>query len=123
MIRALGRSSDWHPRDEEEPVTCLQRRATSGERRQALAARARLLLYGALLAGGLCLPAALAAADPIAWVRHWDAALFAQAAREHRFVLLDLHAVWCHWCHVMDEKTYTDTNVRALITARYLPGR
>jgi uncharacterized protein YyaL (SSP411 family) len=42
------------------------------------------------------------------------------AAREHRFVLLDLHAVWCHWCHVMDEKTYTDPTVRALIGKRYV---
>ncbi|MEO7431277.1 MAG: DUF255 domain-containing protein [Dokdonella sp.] len=31
---------------------------------------------------------------------------FAQAKREHRFVILDLEAVWCHWCHVMDRDTY-----------------
>ena len=28
-----------------------------------------------------------------------------QARREHRFVILDLEAVWCHWCHVMDATT------------------
>jgi uncharacterized protein len=54
-------------------------------------------------------------APPIRWQRQWSQALFAQAAREQRFVLLDLHAVWCHWCHVMDEKTYTDSSVRTLI--------
>jgi hypothetical protein len=31
--------------------------------------------------------------DPIPWKTQWNQALFAQAAREHRFVLLDLHAV------------------------------
>jgi len=35
----------------------------------------------------------------------WSDAVFERAAREHRFVLLDLEAVWCHWCHVMDEVT------------------
>jgi uncharacterized protein YyaL (SSP411 family) len=32
----------------------------------------------------------------------WSDAVFTQAKREKRFVLLDLEAVWCHWCHVMD---------------------
>src|SRR5690242_12050322 len=57
----------------------------------------------------------------IAWQREWRPAVFAQAAREHRFVLLDLHAVWCHWCHVMDEKTYSSPAVTALIGKHYLP--
>ena len=35
-------------------------------------------------------------------------------------MLLDLHAVWCHWCHVMDEETYADPAVRALIAAHYV---
>ena len=56
----------------------------------------------------------------IHWHTQWNQALFTQAAREHRFVLLDLHAVWCHWCHVMDEKTYTDPTVRTLIGKRYV---
>jgi len=57
---------------------------------------------------------------PITWTTQWGPAVFAQAAREHRFVLLDLHAVWCHWCHVMDGETYTDARVRSLIGQRYL---
>ena len=59
-------------------------------------------------------------AAPIAWTTQLGPAVFAQAAREHRFVLLDLHAVWCHWCHVMDEETYTDARVRSLVGKRYL---
>jgi uncharacterized protein YyaL (SSP411 family) len=60
------------------------------------------------------------AATPIAWHNTWNDALFAQAAKEHRFVLLDLHAVWCHWCHVMDETTYSNRLVSELIGAHYI---
>jgi uncharacterized protein len=64
--------------------------------------------------------AAQAKAAPIAWQSHWSNAVFAQAAKDQRFVILDLHAVWCHWCHVMDEKTYSDSKVQALIAKRYV---
>jgi uncharacterized protein YyaL (SSP411 family) len=50
----------------------------------------------------------------------WSESIFREAAKQHRFVLVDLEAVWCHWCHVMDENTYSDPKVSALINARYL---
>src|SRR5260221_14676868 len=53
----------------------------------------------------------------------WSGDVFARAAREHRFVLLDLEAVWCHWCHVMDEMTYSDEHVIALINKQYIAVR
>jgi uncharacterized protein len=53
----------------------------------------------------------------------WSDAVFERAARENRFVLLDLEAVWCHWCHVMDEVTYSDPKVAELIKSRYIPVR
>jgi uncharacterized protein len=62
------------------------------------------------------------AAEAIAW-QPWSAAAFAQAKRENRFVIMDLEAVWCHWCHVMDETTYRDPRVIALLGARYVPVR
>ena len=71
------------------------------------------------LTGSAAMPVT-AASTSIDWQRQWQGALFARAAREHRFVLLDLHAVWCHWCHVMDEETYTDASVIRLIGERYL---
>jgi hypothetical protein len=49
--------------------------------------------------------------------------LFEQARREHRFVMLDLEAVWCHWCHVMDENTYADPTVIAIIKTNYIAVR
>ena len=69
---------------------------------------------GALLLG------AHSGAAPIAWRTQWSDAVFAQASKDHRFVILDLHAVWCHWCHVMDEQTYGDPKVQALISKRYV---
>jgi uncharacterized protein YyaL (SSP411 family) len=53
----------------------------------------------------------------------WSDSVFERAARENRFVLLDLEAVWCHWCHVMDEVTYSDPKVVELIESRYIPVR
>nr|MDQ2659183.1 DUF255 domain-containing protein [Verrucomicrobiota bacterium] len=62
-----------------------------------------------------------AAEEPskIDW-RPYSDSVFEEAKRENRFVLLDLEAVWCHWCHVMDEITYRDPKVVGLINARYL---
>ena len=70
----------------------------------------------------LALPATAASQSdtPVAWSTAWTPALFAQAALEHRYVLLDLHAVWCHWCHVMDEQTYADAAVRVLLAEHYV---
>src|SRR5580700_1002771 len=73
----------------------------------------------------LLLSASLAsAAEPnaIQW-QDWSGKLFEQAAHENKFVLLDLEAVWCHWCHVMAETTYKDPEVVALIQSRYIAVR
>ena len=53
----------------------------------------------------------------------WSDEVFTQAQRDHRFVLLDLEAVWCHWCHVMDVTTYRDPKVLALLHNKYLTVR
>jgi uncharacterized protein len=53
----------------------------------------------------------------------WSDAIFSQAKREQRFVLLDLEAVWCHWCHVMDVTTYRDAKVLAMLHRNYLTVR
>jgi uncharacterized protein YyaL (SSP411 family) len=50
----------------------------------------------------------------------WSNAVFTQAQAEHKFVLLDLEAVWCHWCHVMDDVTYRDPTVIRLLNQRYI---
>jgi uncharacterized protein YyaL (SSP411 family) len=50
----------------------------------------------------------------------WSDAAFRQARAQHKFVLLDLEAVWCHWCHVMDDITYRDPIVVRLLNQRYI---
>lgn len=57
--------------------------------------------------------------SPINW-QDWSADLFQQAKQQQRPVLLDLEAVWCHWCHVMDATTYQDSQVARLIEQHYL---
>ena len=62
------------------------------------------------------------AADGPKW-SGWDDDLFTRAANEKRFVILDLEAVWCHWCHVMEKTTYADPKVKELLASKYLPVR
>ncbi len=63
-----------------------------------------------------------ASKEALTWVG-WSDVVFEQARRENRFVLLDLEAVWCHWCHVMAETTYRDPEVIRLLRARYITVR
>lgn len=67
-------------------------------------------------------PVAAAKTADLAWA-DWSLGLFARAKAENRFILLDLEAVWCHWCHVMEGTTYQDPVVVNLIKSRYLPVR
>jgi len=60
--------------------------------------------------------------SPLAW-QPWSNDVFDQARRENKFVLLDLEAVWCHWCHVMDETTYRNPQVIALMRSKYIAVR
>lgn len=60
---------------------------------------------------------------PADWQHKLDPAVFEKAKAEGRFVLLDLEAVWCHWCHVMHQTTYADADVSALIAQKYIPVR
>ncbi len=50
----------------------------------------------------------------------WSQDVFTQAKQQHKFVLLDLEAVWCHWCHVMDAETYSNPAVIKLLNDKYL---
>jgi uncharacterized protein len=63
-----------------------------------------------------------ASAEAIKW-SGWGDDVFARASAEKRFVILDLEAVWCHWCHVMEKTTYADPQVGELLQSKYLPVR
>lgn len=58
-------------------------------------------------------------ADGIAW-QDWDDELFKTAQAENRPVLLNLEAVWCHWCHVMDANTYSDPAVMSFLSEHFI---
>ncbi|MCX6658483.1 MAG: DUF255 domain-containing protein [Euryarchaeota archaeon] len=61
-------------------------------------------------------------AKAIRW-REWSKDAFEDAKKGNKLVLLDLSAVWCHWCHVMDSTTYSDAEVIAIITDNLVPVR
>lgn len=58
--------------------------------------------------------------QPIEW-NEWGAEAFAKAEREGKPVLLDIGAVWCHWCHVMDRESYEDPATAKVINENYIP--
>jgi uncharacterized protein len=58
-------------------------------------------------------------APPVKW-QAWSNDIFQKASAQHKFVLLDLEAIWCHWCHVMDEKTYSQPAVRRLLNEKFI---
>ena len=61
-------------------------------------------------------------AAEINWHR-WSKDAFDEARRTGKPILLSISAVWCHWCHVMDETTYSNPTVIDLINREYVPVR
>jgi len=61
-----------------------------------------------------------AAHQPVLW-REWNSAAFAQAEAEDKPILLDIGAVWCHWCHVMDRESYENAEVARVINESFIP--
>jgi uncharacterized protein len=61
-------------------------------------------------------------ASEIRW-RSWSQEAFDEARTAHKPILLSISAVWCHWCHVMDETTYSQPGVIDMINCDYVPVR
>ncbi|MES2222828.1 MAG: thioredoxin domain-containing protein [Acidobacteriota bacterium] len=57
--------------------------------------------------------------QPVDW-QEWGEAAFARAGRENKPVLLDIGAVWCHWCHVMDRESYEDPEIAEIINGHFI---
>ena len=53
----------------------------------------------------------------------WGEEAFLKAREEDKPILLAIGAVWCHWCHVMDNTTYSDPNVVEIINRDFIPIR
>jgi uncharacterized protein YyaL (SSP411 family) len=50
----------------------------------------------------------------------WSDEAFERARAEDKPILLDVGAVWCHWCHVMDRESYEDPTLAALLNAHFV---
>jgi len=61
-----------------------------------------------------------AAHQPVQWLP-WSAEAFARAKQEDKPILLDVGAVWCHWCHVLDHESYDDPDVAKIINEHFVP--
>jgi uncharacterized protein YyaL (SSP411 family) len=57
--------------------------------------------------------------QPIRWHEFGEEA-FAAARSANKPMLLDIGAVWCHWCHVMDRESYDDPEVAAIVNENYI---
>ena len=57
--------------------------------------------------------------QPIQW-HEWGEEAFAAAKRDNKPILLDIGAVWCHWCHVMDRESYDDAEVAKIVNENYI---
>jgi len=61
-----------------------------------------------------------AAHQPIDWYE-WGEEAFRKARAEEKPLLLDIGAVWCHWCHVIDRESYENPEIAAMINELFIP--
>ncbi len=57
--------------------------------------------------------------QPVQW-HPWSEIPFARAQAENKPILLDIGAVWCHWCHVMDRESYEDPELARIINEHFI---
>src|SRR6201987_1914999 len=57
--------------------------------------------------------------QPVAWHEGGEEA-FERAKAEDKPVLLDIGAVWCHWCHVMDRESYEDPALAKIVNEHFV---
>jgi uncharacterized protein len=57
--------------------------------------------------------------QPVRW-HEWGEEAFAAAKQENKPMLLDIGAVWCHWCHVMDRESYDDPEIAAIVNEHFI---
>ena len=60
-----------------------------------------------------------AAHQPVHWLP-WGDTAFNRARDEKKPILLDIGAVWCHWCHVMDGESYEDPAIAEVLNREFV---
>jgi len=58
--------------------------------------------------------------QPVDW-HEWGAEAFQKARAEEKPILLDIGAVWCHWCHVIDRESYDNPEIAGMINQLFVP--
>ena len=61
-----------------------------------------------------------AAHQPINWFE-WGDDAFGHAKNQDKPILLDIGAVWCHWCHVIDRESYENPAIAKIINEHFVP--
>ena len=57
--------------------------------------------------------------QPVDWYP-WGDEAFLTARKENKPILLDIGAVWCHWCHVMDAESYENEATAQIINDNFV---
>jgi uncharacterized protein len=57
--------------------------------------------------------------QPVQWME-WGEEAIATAKQSDKPILLDIGAVWCHWCHVMDRESYDDPEIAKIINDNFV---
>ncbi len=60
-----------------------------------------------------------AANQPVHWFQ-WGADAFQAAQQQDKPILLDIGAVWCHWCHVIDRESYDNPEIAEIINKYFI---
>ncbi len=53
----------------------------------------------------------------------WGKDVFVKAQKEDKPIFIDLTAIWCHWCHVLDETTLSDPEIIRLLNKNFISIR
>ncbi|MEW6679310.1 MAG: DUF255 domain-containing protein [Pseudomonadota bacterium] len=73
-----------------------------------------------VLAGHASPYLALHGQDPVAW-QEWNAATLARAKRENKLLFVSVGYFSCHWCHVMQQESYRNPAIAALLNKYFIP--
>ncbi|MBP7864435.1 MAG: thioredoxin domain-containing protein [Acidobacteria bacterium] len=58
--------------------------------------------------------------NPVDW-RPWGAEAFETARREDKPIFLSIGYATCHWCHVMEQESFRDPEIAALLNHVFVP--
>ena len=58
--------------------------------------------------------------DPVAW-QDWTPSAVERARAENKLLYISIGYFSCHWCHVMQQESYRDDQIAAVLNESYIP--